>query len=179
MRLTWLTPTLAAAPAFVAAAPAVSLEDAAKRAFPEATAFHDQLIAATPEDVKAMVATGGSPPRASAFRALAAMKGDQPLGWIVADGVIGKFEVIDYAVAIGADGKVKSVEVLTYRESHGGEIKLPAWRAQFTGKDASAPIRIGADIANVSGATLSCTHVTDGVRHLVGLVARMRADHRL
>lgn len=184
MRLHWLLPasgaTLAAAvPAVVAAAPFATLDEAARRAFPDATAFREQILQATPADLQAMTASGGAAPRAGSWRALAAMKGDQPLGWVIADGVIGKFEVIDYAVAIGTDGKVRGVEILAYRESHGYEVKLPAWRQQFVGKDASSPLRVGSDIANVSGATMSCTHVTDGVRHLVALAARLRESHRL
>jgi len=33
---------------------------------------------------------------------------------------------------------------------------------------------LGDDIANISGATLSCTHVTDGVRRIVAVVALAR-----
>jgi len=33
---------------------------------------------------------------------------------------------------------------------------------------------VGDDIANISGATLSCTHVTDGVRRIVAVVALAR-----
>ena len=86
------------------------------------------------------------------------------LGYVVVDDVIGKFELISYAVGIGRDGTIRQVEVLSYRESHGHEIRLPAWRKQFVGKTASAPLRVGEDIANISGATLSCTHVTEGVQ---------------
>lgn len=134
---------------------------------------------ATADDIKALAALGGATPRTSTWRALVALKGEQVLGVIVADAVVGKFELIDYAVAVGSDGHVRSIEVLNYRESHGYEIKLPAWRKQFVGKDARAPLRIGDDIANISGATLSCTHVTDGVRHIVALLERLHASGRL
>jgi len=54
--------------------------------------------------------------------------------------VIGKFEQIDYAVALGPDARVLAVEILAYRESHGGEVRLPAWRNQFVGKGPADPI---------------------------------------
>ena len=60
------------------------------------------------------------------------------------DSVVGKFEQIDYAVALDANGKVLAVEILAYREGHGGEVRLPAWRNQFVGKTAADPLRIGA-----------------------------------
>jgi Na+-transporting NADH:ubiquinone oxidoreductase subunit NqrC len=91
---------------------------------------------------------------------------------VVVDSVIGKFEQIDYAVALDASGKVVSVEILAYREGHGGEVRMPSWRNQFVGRTAADPIRVGSDIANISGATLSCTHVTDGVHRIVAWAAK-------
>ncbi|CAM3751187.1 FMN-binding protein [Roseateles saccharophilus] len=176
--LHWL-PLALAAPALVQAAQIATLDEAAKRAFPEATAWRDQLVQASADDMRALAALGGAAPRASTWRSLVALKGEQVLGVVVADGVIGKFELIDYAVAVGSDGRIRSVEVLNYRESHGYEIKLPAWRKQFAGKNAQAPLRVGDDIANISGATLSCSHVADGVRHIVALLERLRASGRL
>ena len=99
-----------------------------------------------------------------------AWQGQQLLGWVVIDNVVGKFELITYAVGLQTDGTVKGIEVLSYRESHGHEIRLPAWRRQFVGKTAAAPLKLGEDIANISGATLSCQHVTDGVRRIVAVV---------
>jgi Na+-translocating ferredoxin:NAD+ oxidoreductase RnfG subunit len=96
------------------------------------------------------------------------------LGFVVTDDVIGKVELISYAVGIALDGSVKQIEILSYRESHGFEIRLPAWRRQFVGKGSAATLRVGEDIANISGATLSCTHVTDGVRRIVAVVALAR-----
>ena len=94
------------------------------------------------------------------------------LGRVIVDSVVGKFEQIDYAVSVDGAGKVLGVEILTYREGHGAEVRLPAWRNQFVGKTAADPVRIGSDISNISGATLSCTHITDGVHRLVAWAAR-------
>ena len=46
-------------------------------------------------------------------------------------------------------------------------MKYPKWRAQFHGKTTAQPVEIDADIKNISGATLSCVHITDGVRRLL------------
>ena len=103
-----------------------------------------------------------------------ARRGGATLGFVVTDAVVGKVELIDYAVGIALDGSVRQIEILSYRESHGFEIRLAAWRKQFVGRSASSALRIGDDIANISGATLSCTHVTDGVRRVVAVVALAR-----
>lgn len=88
-------------------------------------------------------------------------------GWFIVDQVLGKHEYIDYAIALKADGSVRGIEILTYRETYGGEIKKPKWRAQFTGKKAGAPLKLDNDIRNISGATLSSNHITEGVRRIV------------
>ena len=69
---------------------------------------------------------------------------------------------------------MRQVEILSYRESHGGEVRLPAWRRQFVGKTAASPLKVGDDIANISGATLSCSHLTEGVKRIVAVVALAR-----
>lgn len=91
-------------------------------------------------------------------------------GFVLADQVVGKYELIDYAVGFMTDGTVRQVEVLAYRESHGAEIRNPAWRSQFAGRKGPSQLRFGDDIRNISGATLSCQHVTEGVQRLAAIV---------
>lgn len=97
--------------------------------------------------------------------------------WKAADGsfflvdeVLGKHEMISYAVGISATGALRQVEILDYREKQGGEIRSPEWRAQFVGKTAAAPLKLDQDIRNISGATLSCRHVVDGIKRLLATV---------
>jgi len=90
-------------------------------------------------------------------------------GWFVVDEVLGKHELITYAVGLDPQGRVRGIEVLDYRESHGGEIRDPQWRLQFAGKTARDPLQLDRDIRNISGATLSCRHVTDGVKRILAL----------
>jgi len=92
-----------------------------------------------------------------------------PGGWFIVDEVLGKHELITYAVALDTQGRVRGIEVLEYRESHGGEIRDAKWRVQFLGKTAADPLQLDRDIRNISGATLSCRHVTDGVKRLLAL----------
>jgi hypothetical protein len=89
-------------------------------------------------------------------------------GWFIVDAVLGKHELITYAVGLGADGSVRGVEILEYLESYGYQIRDAAWRRQFAGKTARDPLKLDQDIRNISGATLSCRHVTDGIKHVLG-----------
>jgi Na+-transporting NADH:ubiquinone oxidoreductase subunit NqrC len=88
-------------------------------------------------------------------------------GWFIVDEVVGKHEFITYAVGLNADGSVKQIEVMDYRETYGGEIRNEKWRAQFAGKTSKSPLKLDSDIRNISGATLSCRHITDGVKRLL------------
>lgn len=88
-------------------------------------------------------------------------------GWFVVDEVVGKHEMITYAVGIGPDGKIVQIAVLEYHESYGYEVAEASWRSQFIGKTAAAPIKLEKDIQNIGGATLSCKHITDGVRRVM------------
>jgi len=171
MRLLLTVATLAPATAF--AVDYLNVEQAAKLMFPEAERFEARQIdldAATLQKLDAQ----GVKARSARWPVLLAKAGSTTLGFVVTDEVIGKYELISYAVGIGSDGTLKSIEVLSYRESHGHEIRLPAWRRQFVGKTAASPLRLGEDIANISGATLSCQHVTDGVRRIVAVLDQAR-----
>jgi uncharacterized protein with FMN-binding domain len=87
-------------------------------------------------------------------------------GIFVLDHVIGKHLYIDYAVSIQG-GRVHRVDILQYRESYGGDVRSPSWLSQFVGKSASSPLQVGSDIRNISGATLSSMHVTEGVKRVL------------
>ena len=164
-RVRWLLPVgLIAVPAFHAAYATqyMSVGEAQKAAFADASEFR-ALPAIDAATATALGAPGWSP------QVFEARTPGQRLGWVIVDRVIGKAELITYALALDANGTVKSLEILDYRETHGGEIRLAAWRKQFVGKDAHAPVQLDQDIRNISGATLSSRHVTDGVHRLLQL----------
>jgi FMN-binding domain len=96
-------------------------------------------------------------------------------GWFILDQVIGKHSPIRYAVALDAQGALRQIEILEYSESYGGEVRLPAWRKQFVGKRRADRVELDQNIRNISGATLSCGHVTQGVRRLLSIHALVLA----
>ena len=91
--------------------------------------------------------------------------------WLVIDEVVGKHEMITYAVAINPNGSISGIEILEYVESYGYEVAEAQWRKQFIGKTANDPIKLNQDIQNIGGATLSCKHLTDGVKRVAVLYA--------
>ena len=159
----------AAVPATAFAVDYMSAEQAAQAMFPDADRFESKQVNLDAAQL-AQLASLGVRARSARWTVQAAQRGAATLGYVVVDDVIGKFELITYAVGIGLDGAVKQLEILSYRESHGHEIRLAGWRRQFVGKTSAAPMRNGDDIANISGATLSCNHVTEGVKRIVTVV---------
>ncbi|QBR70308.1 FMN-binding domain-containing protein [Beijerinckiaceae bacterium] len=100
-----------------------------------------------------------------------ARAGDKVVGYFFVDHVIGKHLYIDYSVALDADGRVRRVEILTYRESYGGEVANASWLSQFIGKSSGSALEVNRDIRNISGATLSSRHVTEGVKRILAYYA--------
>src|SRR6185312_8741891 len=178
MRVRWLGCGAMTATAFVQVGYAtqyLTVEQAQRAAFAQATEFRD----AGPVDA-ATAASIGAPAGWSAH-VFEARDARQRLGWIIVDQVIGKSELITYALALDTAGTVTALEVLDYREAHGGEIRLAPWRKQFVGKTAADAAELGRDIKNISGATLSCRHITEGVQRLLKLYDRAlkaRAEQR-
>ncbi len=148
----WAPLALACAAAPAHATQYLTVEQAQRTLFPSA----DDFVAAPVEGA----------------RAWTARQAGATLGHVLVDEVIGKHELITYAVGIAADGAVRGLEILDYREPRGGEVRDPRWRAQFVGKRQGSTLRLEQDIQNISGATLSCRHVTDGVRRLLQLHAQ-------
>ena len=100
------------------------------------------------------------------------------VGWVLFDRAIGKYELIDYAMGFMVDGTSTGLEVMAYRESHGAEIRNAAWRKQFAGRKGAGQLRFGDDIRNISGATLSCQHVTQGAQRL-GVLAQWLSQDKI
>lgn len=90
-------------------------------------------------------------------------------GYFIIDRVVGKHEYITFAIGINANGTVKQIEILQYNESYGYEVREASWRAQFVGKNAGSTLQLNADIKNISGATLSSKHITDGVKRVLAM----------
>ena len=127
------------------------------------------VLALSAEQRDQVAALAGAAAAAPEHPRLPGARGGALAGYVFVDEVIGKEDFITYAVALDAGGRVHGLEVLAYRESHGGEIRSAAWRQQFEGRQGLGQLQVATDIKNIAGATLSCAHVTQGVRWLVAL----------
>jgi Na+-translocating ferredoxin:NAD+ oxidoreductase RnfG subunit len=145
----------------------LSVEQAQKLAFPSATRFVEAHVIFQPSDVAAIERRSGETVRTRGQQVWRAFVEDRFVGFFIIDYVIGKHLIIDYAVALEPDGRVRRVEIMEYRESYGGEINSRSWLEQFVGKTSHDPLTVDRDIRNISGATLSSHHVTEGIRRVL------------
>jgi len=153
----------------VLAADYLTVAEAQHVLFAQADAFVPVPVTLTDAQLKTIKSMAGVQQRERQPRIWKVVKGSAVLGWLFVDDVIGKHEFITYATAVSPDGHVLGVEVLSYRETHGGEIRDAKWRSQFRGKTMADPFKLQQDVSNISGATLSCRNVTDGIKRLLVL----------
>jgi hypothetical protein len=149
----------------------LSVEQAQAVMFPGAT-FTPDFVTLTPEQMKAIEKATDVNVLSPSLKVWRVSTG----GSFIADQVVGKHEFIPFALAIDAQGAVKTVEILEYRETYGDQVRNESWRAQFTGKTKDAWLKLGDDIKNISGATLSSRHITDGVKRLLATYALVLAN---
>src|SRR5580704_14331204 len=92
------------APAVIAA-DYLSVEDAQKALFPGADRFTELVLSLDPTQRARVQELAGAQPPHRSLRAFRALKGEELLGYVFIDEVIGKEDFITYAAAIDASGK--------------------------------------------------------------------------
>lgn len=167
-----MAPTLAATVVsghYVYAEDFLTVPQAQQALFADASSFTEAPIALTDDQREQIKKIAGVGQRQAVQKAWRVENNGALLGWFMVDDVIGKHDFITYAAAISAQGKVLGIEILSYRETHGGQVRQANWRQNFSGKTLADGFKLGKDIPNISGATLSCRNVTDGVKRLLAV----------
>lgn len=147
----------------------LTIPDAQKLAFPTATQFVEANVVYRPSDIAAIERLSGQKVQTRGEQVWKAQAAGRLLGYFILDYVIGKHEVIDYAVSLEPDGRIRRVDILQYRESYGGEIANRDWLTQFVGRTSHDPPEFEKNIRNISGATLSSRHVSEGIRRVLAI----------
>jgi hypothetical protein len=91
-------------------------------------------------------------------------------GWLFLDQVYGLNDIVTYLVAVGDDGKVRGLEVLVCADGY-CDVFTREWRARLVGASHGKwmPEEL---VPIVSGATLSTTHIAEGVKKILAIQAR-------
>lgn len=142
---------------------------AQKVLFPAADKFKKIHVELTDEQINKIKSLSGVRQRSKSPLIWRVELKGKLLGLFFVDEVIGKHEYITYALALSPSGETLGIEIMSYRETHGGEIRNEAWRNKLIGKKTTDPFKLDVDVPNISGATLSCRNVLDGVKRLIVL----------
>lgn len=93
-------------------------------------------------------------------------KGDEILGYAVVDTHIVRSKSQTILVVLNPEGKLKYVEILAFFEPP--EYKpTPVWLDLFKGKGGNDNIRVGYDLPNISGATISSNKTAEAIRKVI------------
>lgn len=94
-------------------------------------------------------------------------------GYAILDNVYGKSLPITFLVVFDSSSNIKCTEIIRYREPYGGAIQNKEWNDQFTNKNIQSEFKVGKDVYNISGATISVNSVTKGIKKLTILINRL------
>ncbi len=168
----WVSLCLVPVAAFIIPAYAddyLTAEQAQRVLFPDAQAFIERTVELNSAQKDEIKKRSGVRQRWDRQAAWQAVRNGEFLGWFIVDEVIGKHEFITYGVALSPDGHVLGLEIMSYRETHGGEVRDAKWRAHFRNKSLADPFKLDDDVPNISGATLSSRNILDGVKRMLVL----------
>ena len=145
-------------------------EEAVKLMFPKSERVRRELLN-LPQDKKALIESriGWKFPEES-FEVYIGETGTHIDGYALVQNTIGKHKPMTYMVGVDAHGLVSNVELLTFREARGSELRTKRFNVQYEGKSVLDPVRINKDIINISGATMSVRSMTAGIKRVLVLV---------
>jgi hypothetical protein len=89
---------------------------------------------------------------------------EELIGYYLIDKAKSKFDLFDFMVVFDTEGSIIRPSVLIYREDYGGEICSKRWLKQFIGLDSDSDMRLGHEVQNISGATMSCDAASRGFK---------------
>lgn len=95
------------------------------------------------------------------------------LGYWVESEVTGRSGPFTIRVLLDTDLTIRQSSVLFYPWARGRGVRTAGFTGQFEGKSLADPIRVGGDIAAVTGATVSCEAMARGVRQSIRLIHRL------
>ncbi len=154
-------------------------EEARAEVFPNGRYYQQDTLRFSPEEVRqARQALRRAEPLDSVLVVTRVYDQDGKfLGYAVITEELGKYRPITFIVGVRPDFSVEKVAVMVYRESHGGQVRLPRFLYQYRGKTLRDPIQTYRDIVNISGATISVNSLNRGVKKVLYFVTTYYQKH--
>ena len=148
----------------------ITVEEALELVFPGAITNQETLFLSDDQRKLAEKESGSEISSALATRYVAQGKDGAVLGWAYLDTHRVRTLPETLMVVIGADGTVRRVEVVTFREPL-EYMPREGWYGQYDGQHLDDDLALKRDIRPVTGATLTARATTEAVRRVLAIHA--------
>lgn len=138
--------------------------EALKAIFKDSEEIISQKISLTPEQINEIEKKLGYQLSKKEWSVFIARSKNEADGYGIIDNELGKTEPITFLTTLTPEGKVRAVEILVYREPYGSEVHQKSFLKQYLNKNSADHLTVGQDIQAISGATISSSSVTKGVK---------------
>ncbi|HET8760730.1 MAG TPA: FAD:protein FMN transferase [Nitrospiria bacterium] len=149
----------------------MSREEALRGLMPEAEGFREEMVSLSDAQRERLASLINGRVSEAEVTFFVGEQSGRVAGYATVLNVIGKEQPITFMVAVSPDGAVRGVQVLTYLESQGSEIRSKRFLEQFAGKTLAAPLKLGRDVHGISGASLSSRSTAYAVKKALALAA--------
>lgn len=154
--------TRAGATAFLAKDEALAL------AFPGADRVEDRVVFVTDAQKAEIEQRARAPLESQLWTIHVGWKGTEILGYAVIDSHVVRTLPETFMVVLEPDGTVRRVDVLAFHEPQ-EYLPTARWMEQFHGRKLDDDLKLRAGIQGITGATLSATAMTAGVRRVLAI----------
>ena len=145
-------------------------DEALHLAFPDADRVEPTNHYLTDEQRAEIEKRGRSKLESSLVTVYRGHRGAELLGYAIFDTHLVRTLPETFVVVLSPAGEVRATHVLAFHEPL-DYLPPPRWLGLFTGKKADDELRLGNDIAAITGSTLSAQAVTDGIRRALAIYA--------
>jgi Na+-translocating ferredoxin:NAD+ oxidoreductase RnfG subunit len=144
-------------------------DEALEMAFPNADKVEKLEIYLSEDDARKIESLAKAKLDGRLFMVYKAVKGDEVLGYAVIDTHELRSMTETVMFVVHPDGTLRQTEILAFFEPPD---YMPAnnWIVLFNGKSAGDTLRVGRDIPNISGATITAVALSEAARKTLALI---------
>ena len=144
-------------------------DEALEMAFPDADNVEKLEIYLSEDDVQKIESLAKAKLNGRLFMVYKATKGEEAIGYAVIDTHELRSMTETVMFVVNPDGTLRQTEILAFFEPPD---YMPAnnWIVLFNGKSAGDTLRVGRDIPNISGATITAVALSEAARKTLALV---------
>lgn len=143
-------------------------DEALELAFPGADRVESQTFILTEAQKAEVEKLARAPLESQLWTVYVGWRGTELLGYAVIDSQIMRTLPATFMVVLAPAGEVRRVEVLAFHEPP-EYMPTARWNQQFAGRMLDDDLALRAGIQGITGATLSATALTAGVRRILAL----------